>query len=79
MNKILSEKDYQQYIMDYLENNNGYVIRKDANFDKYFAMDRELLFKFLNDTQPNEMRALKKIYKTELEETIVNYINNKII
>ena len=79
MNKILSEKEYQQYIMDYLENNNGYVIRDKSNFDRYFAMDKQLLFKFLNDTQPDEMRALKKIYKTELEETIVNYINNKIM
>mgnify|MGYP003218520316 FL=1 len=64
MNKILSEKEYQQYIMDYLENNNGYVIRDKSNFDRYFAMDKQLLFKFLNDTQPDEMRALKKIYKT---------------
>ncbi len=79
MNKILSEKEYQQYIMDYLENNNGYVIRDKSNFDRYFAMDKQLLFKFLNDTQPDEMRALNKIYKTELEETIVNYINNKIM
>ena len=34
MNKILSEKEYQQYIMDYLENNNGYVIRDKSNFDR---------------------------------------------
>lgn len=79
MNRILSEKEYQKFIIEYIEKNNGFIKRTNDNFDRYFAMDRELLFKFLNDTQPDEMRALKKIYKTELEETIINYINNKII
>lgn len=79
MNRILSEKEYQKFIIDYIEKNNGYIKRTNDNFDRHYAMDKELLFKFLNDTQPDEMRALRKIYKTELEETIINYINNKII
>lgn len=29
MNEILTEKQYQHFIMDYLKNNNGYVVRKD--------------------------------------------------
>lgn len=37
-----------------------------------------MLFKFLNDTQPEEMEALRKIYKTDLEETLVNYINSEV-
>ena len=61
--------------MDYLQQNNGYVIRKNKDYDRLHAMDREMLFQFLNDTQPDEMDALKKIYKHDLEETIVNYIN----
>lgn len=75
MNEILTEKQYQHYIMDYLQQNNGYVIRKNKDYDRLHAMDREMLFQFLNDTQPDEMDALKKIYKHDLEETIVNYIN----
>ncbi len=73
MNNILSEKDYQHYIMDYLVNENGYTIRKVTSYDRYFAIDREMLFKFLNDTQPETMEALAKIYKDDLEETIVSY------
>ncbi|MBD5626582.1 MAG: type I restriction endonuclease subunit R [Desulfovibrio sp.] len=38
-------------------------------------MDRELLFRFLNETQPDAMAALRKIYKDALEETIVAHIN----
>ena len=54
---------------------NGYVIRKASNFDRLFAVDREMLFKFLNDTQPDTMDYLRKIYKDDLEDTIVSFIN----
>ena len=52
MNNILSEKEYQHFIMDRLVQDNGYIVRKATNYDRFFAMDRELLFRFLNDTQP---------------------------
>jgi len=55
MNNILSEKEYQRYIIDELVNNNGYIERKAADFDRLFAVDREMLFKFLWDTQPDTM------------------------
>lgn len=75
MNDILSEKQYQKFILNYLKDNNGYIIRTDDDFDRLFAMDKELLFKFLNDTQPEEMATLSKMYKQDLEATIVNVLN----
>lgn len=75
MNNILSEKEYQRYIIDELVNNNGYIERKATCFDRYFAIDRELLFKFFWDTQADTMELLRKIYKDTLEETVVNYLN----
>lgn len=75
MNNILSEKQYQRHIIDELVNNNGYIERKATAFDRYLAIDRELLFKFLWDTQADTMEALKKTYKSALEDTIVNYLN----
>lgn len=75
MNNILSEKEYQHFIMERLEKDNGYVIRKAISYDRLFAMDREMLFQFLNDTQPEAMDALRKIYKADLEDTIVGFIN----
>ena len=77
MKQILSEKEYQHFIMDYLKENNDYIIRTDNNFDRLFAVDREMLMKFLNDTQPDEMESLRKIYKDNLEDTLVNYINSE--
>lgn len=75
MNNILSEKEYQHFIMERLEQDNGYVIRKATSYDRLFAMDRDMLFQFLNDTQPEAMDALRKIYKADLEDTIVSFIN----
>lgn len=74
---ILSEKEYQQFLLERLEKDNGYVIRNARNFDRYYAMDREMLFKFLEDTQHDTMAYLRKLYKADLEETIVNLINNE--
>lgn len=73
---LLSEKEYQRYIIDYLVKHNKYVERKNADFDRLFAMDKELLFKFLDTTQPDTMKALRKVYKKDTEEIIVQVINN---
>ena len=51
MNNILSEKDYQKFLLERLSKDNGYIIRKATNFDRLFAVDREMLFKFLNDSK----------------------------
>ena len=64
---ILSEKEYQKFLLERLEKDNGFVVRKATNFDRYYAVDREMLFKFLNDTQPDTMNYLRKIYKDDLE------------
>ena len=78
MNNILSEKEYQRFIINKLtDKDTGYVERKASSFDRFFAMDKEMLFKFLNDTQSEEMEALRKVYKSDLEATIVNYINRE--
>ena len=78
MNDILSEKAYQHFIMDKLVEN-GYIIRTDTDYDRTFAMDRELFFKFLDDTQPDEMEALRKQYKEALEDTVVSAFNQDVM
>ncbi|MBU5668588.1 DEAD/DEAH box helicase family protein [Peptoniphilus sp. MSJ-1] len=57
---------------------NGYIERKNDNFDRSFAMDREILFKFLESTQPKVVEELKKVFKDDYEETITSFINNEI-
>ena len=77
MNNILSEKEYQKFLLERLSVDNGYVVRKATNYDRLFAVDREMLFKFLSDTQPDTMDYLRKIYKSDLEDTIVSFINTE--
>ncbi len=76
MNTILSEKEYQKYILERLTEN-GYEIRSATSFDRLFAVDREVLFRFLKETQADEMVALEKVFKSELEETIVQKISSE--
>ena len=77
MTNILSEKDYQKFLLERLAQDNGFVIRKASNYDRLFAVDREMLFQFLNTTQPDTMEYLRKIYKADLEDTIVSFINTE--
>ena len=78
MNNILSEKQYQHEIMEYLRTMNGYRIRKSISYDRYFAVDREMLFEFLDASQPDVMAELRKIFKQDTEDTIVNVINEAV-
>ena len=75
MNRVLNEKDYQRHIIDFLVNQNQYVERKAAQYDKGLAMDAELLFRFLEDTQPESMAALRKIYGAQTEKTVLSTLN----
>lgn len=63
MTNILSEKDYQKFLLERLAQDNGFVIRKASNYDRLFAVDREMLLQFLNTTQPDTMEYLRKIIR----------------
>ena len=60
MNKILSEKDFQKYFLNKLQDENDYIIRDGRNYNRDFAMDKELVFQFLNTTQPEKINKLRK-------------------
>lgn len=71
--------EYQREIINHLVQENGYVERNHRDFDKKYALDRELLFEFLKDTQSDTLEELEKIFGDDLEETVINTINNFII
>lgn len=73
-NEVLSEKEYQKFILEKLKAI-GYEVWPAAHYDRLFAVSREELFRFLNATQPETMTALHKIFKSETENTIVAAIN----
>lgn len=76
INNVLSEKDYQKFILERLSEQ-GYKIKPATCYDRLFAVDRDTLFDFLYATQPDEMAALEKVYKDELQEVIVQKINTE--
>lgn len=76
--QLKERADYQAYILEMLEKENGYIVRSSTKFEAGYAMDPELLFQFLNDTQPEAMEKLTKLYKDKTRTTILNYINNEI-
>ena len=77
MKSFLSEEEYQRFIVEQLRKN-GYRIRTAEHFNPDLAMDTELLMEFLNTTQPDTMKKLRKIHKDRLEDTIINYLNAEI-
>ena len=76
--QLREKEDFQKLILEYLENENGYIRRDSKNFNAGLAMDTDILFKFLNDTQADEVEALRRLYGEQTEETIINYLNNEI-
>lgn len=78
MNNILTEKQFQKYIIERLEKDNGYVVRDSKCYDSRFACDSKLLIRFLADTQPDTMEYLRGVYKDDTEETVINFINSEI-
>ena len=50
MNQVLSEKEYQKYILGKLKEN-GYEVWPATHYDRLFAVNREELFRFLGKTE----------------------------
>ena len=79
MFKIFDEKnEFQKAFVDHLVYDNGFIERKNKDFDRSYAMDIELLFDFLYATQEDVMVELEGIYKNDLRKTLVNFINSEI-
>lgn len=76
---IFDEKnEFQDEFVDHLVRENGFIERKNKDFNRAYAMDIDLLFEFLNSTQKELMEDLESIYKKDTRETIVNYLNKEI-
>lgn len=68
--------DFQQWIIKDLMEKNGYSQRDAAQYNSRLAMDEELLWDFLMETQEETMDyLLKKLSK----ETIITLINKEIV
>ena len=74
----MKEKAFQELIKEYLINENGYVQSSNSNYDKYNAIDKKMLFNFLENTQEKTMKKLKDIYGDEYKQKIVKRLNKEL-
>lgn len=76
---IYDEKfEYQRDFVAHLVKENGFIERKNTCFNRAYAMDIDMLFEFLYKTQKGTMLELEAIYKKDLREILVNFINGEI-
>lgn len=76
--QLKERADYQAYILEMLREENGYQVRPSTAYDPGYGMDVELLFAFLQATQPDALARLEKLYGDKTRQTILNYINNEV-
>ena len=76
--QLKERADYQAYILEMLREKNGYQVRPSTAYDPGYGMDVERLFSFLEETQPDALVRLEKLYGDKTRQTILNYINNEV-
>ncbi len=73
----LRENPFRDEIYDYLIDH-GYCESKKADYDYKNAIDRAKLFKFLDDSQPDELAKLKGTYGSSYKEKYIELLCRKI-
>ena len=73
-----TEKGLEAHISQYLVSENGYVLRSNTLYDNVACLDKELLFHFLEATQPKAVAKLKAYHKELYEQKIVKRLNDQI-
>lgn len=68
--------DFQQWIIDDLVTLNGFEQRQQAHYNPRFAMDTDILWTFLQETQP---KTIEKLLKKVSQEQIFVMINQEIL
>ena len=73
-----TEKGLESHITQHLNLENGFKERQKENYNRIECIDEELLFKFLEDTQPIEVAKLKSTHGDNFRQKILYRINQKI-
>ena len=66
-NTIRTEEVVEQHLVEQLIAAQGYVARAPDDYDRALAMDRELVIRFVKETQPEEWRRLEAQYTDAAE------------
>jgi type I restriction enzyme R subunit len=78
MSTDTTEKGLEAHIANYLVDESGYILRTNKSYDNIACLDKELLFQFLETTQPNSVAKLKAFHKELYEQKIIKRLNDQI-
>ena len=73
-----TEKGLEAHISQYLVEENKYLLRENKVYDNVSCLDNELLFQFLEATQPKAVAKLKAFHKDLYEQKIIKRLNDQI-
>jgi len=73
-----TEKKLEETIEEELLNNGGYTKGKSQDFDQAYALDPKTLFNFLQETQPEKWKELKKVHGTQIEDKLLQRLDRVI-
>lgn len=73
-----TEKGLEAHISQYLVEENMYLLRENKAYNNISCMDSELLFQFLETTQPKAVGKLKTYHKELYEQKILKRLNDQI-
>lgn len=76
--KALNEQSFQSLIKEYLINDNGYVESFNSGYDVHYAIDTDMLFSFLEQTQEKATNRLKEIYKTNYRSKVLANLDREL-
>ena len=73
-----TEKGLEAHISQYLVDENNYLLRENTKYDNVVCIDRNLLFQFLETSQPKAVAKLKTYHKELYEQKIIKRLNDQI-
>lgn len=73
-----TEQGLEAHIAQYLVEENNYLLRENKVYDNVSCIDSELLFQFLEATQPKAVVKLKTFHKDLYQQKITKRLNDQI-
>lgn len=73
-----TEKGFETLIVNWLVDQNGYQQGTNEDYNKEYAIDETRLFRFLNDTQPQEMSKLGVNQSDQKKRQFLNRLSGEI-
>lgn len=78
MSTDTTEKGLEAHITQYLVDENNYKLRDNKSYDNISCIDHDLLFQFLETTQPKAVAKLKTYHKDLYQQKVIKRLNDQI-